>query len=547
MSIRFFVPGALLLLSAALVFPANAQQTAQGVVFHDKNQNRERDLGEAGVEGISVSNGRMVVQTGSDGRYELPVRAGDAVFVTQPTGYTVPVDEQNRPQFYYLHDPDGTPDSLNLRFPGVEPTEALPESIDFPLYKQEREATFTAVALADPQAASHEQLRFVREDVVDELVGTDAAFGITVGDLVHDDLSLYPRYLRLISQIDIPWWRIPGNHDMNYRAPSDEHATETYKRFFGPTNYSFEYGDVHFIALDNVQYAGAGKSFQSGSYRGSLTTEQLKWIEQDLRAVPEDKLIVVATHIPLRTNAVGDTTSSWRPGTTNLGSLLDVLEGYRVYSISGHDTSNSWHVYLDDSDGWNGPTPLHHHVLAEVRGGAWQGPRDVRDVPAALMEDGNPNGYYFLDFEGDQYEARFKPASQPSNHQVRVTVHQPRGEQRQAHAGAWSPPSLFVNVFDGGPKTTVQYWIDDGEPRSMSRTIRPDPFVTHLLNHGYLEDSPETKTTPDPSSHLWTAPLPSDVTPGVHTVTVKTENEFGRIDTTTTVLEVQNTEEDPAP
>ncbi len=75
-------------------------------------------------------NGRTVVQTGSEGRYELPVQEGDVLFVTKPVGYAVPVDEHNRPQFYYIHDPDGTSDSLDLKFPGIEPTGPLPFKVD---------------------------------------------------------------------------------------------------------------------------------------------------------------------------------------------------------------------------------------------------------------------------------------------------------------------------------------------------------------------------------------------------------------------------------
>jgi len=525
-------------LALLVATPVGAQETVQGSVYHDRNRNQKLDPGETGIEGVSVSNGRTVMQTDEDGRFVLPVHEGDALFVTKPSGYMVPTDEFYRPQFYYLHDPDGTPDSLNLRYPGVDPTGPLPESVNFPLYRQETGSTFRAVALADPQARTHEELRFIREDVVDELLNTDAAFGLTVGDIVHDDLGLYARQSAIVGQIGIPWWRLPGNHDMNYQAASDEHATETYKRTFGPTNYSFEYGNVHFIALDNVQYKGKRKSFRySGSYRGYLTKEQLGWIREDLRSVPTDKLIVVATHIPLRTYAAGDTTSNWRPGTTNLQALLRILDAYRVYSISGHDTSNNWHVYLDDDDGWAGSEPFHHHVLSEVRGGSWQGPVDARGIPAAIMADGSPNGYYFLHFEGNDYIARFKAARQPANRQMRVSIFQPSGRHRQAHASQWSPPTLFVNVFDGGPRTTVRYRIDGGKPKLMERTIENDPFVDRL--HRQYDDTAEVSVEPEPSSHLWKSPLPRDLGPGTYSITVMSKNEFGQRDTTAVVIEVQ--------
>ena len=40
------------------------------------------------------------------------------------------------------------------------------------------------------------------------------------------------------------------------------------KRHFGPTYYSFDQGEVHFVALNNVEYAGAGREFANGNYRG---------------------------------------------------------------------------------------------------------------------------------------------------------------------------------------------------------------------------------------------------------------------------------------
>ena len=74
-----------------------------GQVFDDANKNSRIDGGEAGIPGVSVSNGLDVVQTDAEGRYELPVRGDFTAFVTQPAGWQVPVDEQNFAQFSYNH------------------------------------------------------------------------------------------------------------------------------------------------------------------------------------------------------------------------------------------------------------------------------------------------------------------------------------------------------------------------------------------------------------------------------------------------------------
>ncbi len=42
-------------------------------------------------------------------------------------------------------------------------------------------------------SSAQAQVDFVREDVVEALAGTEAKFGITAGDIMFDDLSLYER------------------------------------------------------------------------------------------------------------------------------------------------------------------------------------------------------------------------------------------------------------------------------------------------------------------------------------------------------------------
>ena len=51
------------------------------------------------------------------------------------------------------------------------------------------------------------------------LLGAGAAFGMTLGDLAFDDLSIYPRLNRMVGRLGVPWWTIGGNHDLDYEAP----------------------------------------------------------------------------------------------------------------------------------------------------------------------------------------------------------------------------------------------------------------------------------------------------------------------------------------
>src|SRR3546814_13209051 len=63
-------------------------QAPGGTVFEDGNGNGVRDAGEAGIAGVAVSDGRQVVRNDAQGRYALPLLAGQTLFVIQPVGWT---------------------------------------------------------------------------------------------------------------------------------------------------------------------------------------------------------------------------------------------------------------------------------------------------------------------------------------------------------------------------------------------------------------------------------------------------------------------------
>ena len=392
-------PAAISLLVSLLITPGvraqcgmqvGASERISGRVFDDLNQDGRYGPGESGVPGVGVSNGCDVVLTNSDGLYDIGIAAGQILFVSQPSGYVVPVDENNLPLFFYLHYPDGTPTavagtSVEWLWPIIEPTGPLPERIDFPLHRlSSEEVRFTAHAFADPQARTDLGEDMLREDLVNTLLGNpyQAKFSITVGDVVFDNLGLYDRHKEMIGLIGIPQWNLPGNHDINYESPDAHYANETFKKHFGPTYYSFNYGNAHVVALNNVEYAGAGQPrFENGVYRGFVSDDQLIWLEHDLAHVPSDKLIVVATHISLISEASdGDPSHDIAgPYTENFDELLGLLRRFdNVYGLAGHDTSNSWKVEINHEHGWTGQ-PWIAHTLAEVRGSGWtRDPRNLR-------------------------------------------------------------------------------------------------------------------------------------------------------------------------
>ncbi len=253
---------------------AAKSQQAKGVVFLDANANRKFDAGEKPLAGVKVSNGHTLVATDKAGRYTIPVDDDDIVFVIKPRGYRSPLSENKLPRFYYIHKPHGSPKS---QYPGVEPTGPLPASIDFPLYEQKEPDAFRAILFGDPQPRDQKEVDFVSHDVVEELIGTDASFGVTLGDIAFNDLDTFESLNSTIALVGIPWYNVIGNHDINFEAKHDHHADETFERVYGPPYYSFDYGQVHFIVLDDIEWF-IPKEGGKGEYRGGLGDEQMEFI-----------------------------------------------------------------------------------------------------------------------------------------------------------------------------------------------------------------------------------------------------------------------------
>ncbi|MGD9857946.1 MAG: metallophosphoesterase N-terminal domain-containing protein, partial [Planctomycetaceae bacterium] len=356
---------------------------ATGIVYHDVNGNRTFDAGDRPLPGVRVSNGHQIVATDGHGRYELPVDDDTILFVIKPRGWKTPLNEHSLPQFFYVHKPHGSPPS---KFAGVAATGPLPESVNFPLMPQNEPQEFQAILFGDTQPRDQKEVDWIAHDVIEELMGTDASFGVTLGDIVFDDLAVMQPLNRAIALLGIPWYNVLGNHDINLDAPTRRHVNETFERVYGPSYYSFDYGPVHFLVLDNIEWK-YDPAEDKGDYTGGIGPEQLAFIKTDLAQIPEDQLVVLMMHIPLRD--VGDRHDLYR---------LIERRPFCI-SISAHHHVHE-HVWVTHEDGWQGPRPHHHIINVTVCGSWWSGAPDERGIPHTTMADGAPNGYSIMTFNG---------------------------------------------------------------------------------------------------------------------------------------------------
>ena len=535
--------------AAAATLAASATGSVRGATPPVEAAGVVSEAGGGPLADVLVSNGRDVVRTDAAGRWRLPLASGQTIFVVKPSGFAAPLDPATKlPKLSYVHDPDGTPAALGFRYRGLPPSGPLPASIDFTLTRKAEPERFEVILFTDPQPESAAEIEYVRDDAVAPLLGAGAAFGMTLGDLAFDDLSVYPRLNRMVGRLGVPWWTIGGNHDLDYEAPDAARSRDTWKRVFGALYYAHAHGGALFVMLDNVEYLGSGSGKpgdKHGTYVGRFSDDQLVFVRNLLAATPAETLLVFAMHIPLRTYLDPHNPAE---NTANGADLLRLIGDRPSVSFAGH-THTTEHHYLGASDGGSDARPHHHHVLTAVSGSWWSGPLDHRGIACADQTDGTPNGHHVLSIDGARYTTRYVPAGEPS--QMRIVLEAgAHAEDREVLRNTTmsralrSPVTvdeaaaarLVVNLFDGGPRSSVRFALDGGAPVAMTRVSRPDPFVGQL--YGRYPETIKPWVKPTACSHLWQAPLPTGLEIGTYAVRVLATDEYGREHEGGMVLEV---------
>jgi len=492
--------------TAAHVSPRPAP-VAAGYVFLDANGNGRRDSEERGLANVRVSNQSLIVKTDRNGRWEMPAEIDENTiyYVVKPRGYRTAVDANQVPRFYYVHKPKGSPPS---KFPGVAPTGPLPASIDFPLYPQKEGNKFDALFFGDTQPRDLREADYVRRDIVEPIGrGHGASFGTTLGDIVFDDLSVLEPLSKIIGLMGTPWYNVPGNHDTNQDVDDDELSDETWERVFGPNYYSYDYGAVHFVVLDDIDWRRVG---DRRTYRGALGEKQIAWIAKDLALVPDSQLVVYMMHIPIV--EVVDREAFFR--------LIEKRPN--TISVSAH-THYQEHIFLSIKHGWNGTYPHHHINNAATCGSWWQGAPDELGIPTATMRDGAPNGYSTFHFDGNRYSITYRVARRPAEYQMEIYA--PESIEAAAAGGT----EVLVNVFAGSARSKVEMRIDDGPWSEMVRGLRKDPVYAEEYERSKELKAPyRPLPAPIDSPHMWAAKLPAETAKGMRRIRVRTTDMFGQ-------------------
>jgi plastocyanin len=121
---------------------------------------------------------------------------------------------------------------------------------------------------------------------------------------------------------------VPGEHDVGVDAGAsylERYGKGTQRGKVGGGWYSFDHSGVHFIGLVNVLNLKAGGL-------GSLGTEQLEWIDRDVKHLSSSTPIVVFAHVPL-----WSVYPEWGWGTDDGARALGYLKRFgSVTVLNGH-------------------------------------------------------------------------------------------------------------------------------------------------------------------------------------------------------------------
>ena len=158
------------------------------------------------------------------------------------------------------------------------------------------------------------------------------------------------------------------------------------------------------------------------------------------------------------------------------------------------------------------------------------------DALEALERELSPKGFHVLSVDGTSYTTRFVPFGLESSRCLRAFVI--AGGQRAGDGSddRMQPAQLLVDVFDGGPNTSVTCQLAGVGTFELQRSAIEDPFIVD----SFERYKPALKPWVEPvrSSHVWTVAIPTSVSAGTYEMTVRVCGEYGQKHTATVVVSI---------
>ena len=444
-----------------------------------------RDNSGRGIEGVAVSDGFSVVESGANGYYSMIV-SPDAwyIFISLPSEYEVPINEYGQPCFYQRYSPEKRDYDFTLK----------------PLAGG-KESKFALFVLTDLHiSTSYRQTRFEREALpsilkhASEVKQSIPCYGVALGDLIDNSNSkntsserLNVRALLANNRFGFPLFNTMGNHDNTYyndSNPAQSDATSStfnlkaqrdYEDVFGPVNYSFNRGDVHIVVMRNIIYS---TNTTSNNYEVGFTDAQWEWLKQDLALVPKDKMVVLGAHIKMHNETKN-----------HISEVTALLGEYKeAHIFTGHS-------HIQRNYPTSGSTKkVFEHNLGAICGASWF---------CKMGEDGTPNGYNVFVGEGatfsDWYRMAYNKRLDSRSQQMRLyrgdavtgaampsapgTTDNPEGV-KGFYKFNFGENVLLANVYNADSKWSIKVYEDGVYSGDMTLLPSTNYSMSTLIGDG---------------------------------------------------------------
>ncbi len=333
----------LVLASISLSWAASAHGETTGIVFVDANGNGVQDRGELGRASVAVSNGREVARTNVYGRYRLPERSG-FIALTCPDQFDCPLPYRSRGGDFPLRNAPNESEFFFVQISDARVSETIDNFVGFSLprkswlprtvgarlvlrslrdllgLEEDRIVDGLRSALRPYQAVDNlsnaaivdayfsevfapgSELGRVADaarDSMGEIAALRPAFVVSTGDLVAPDgrgsATAAQAWLRFYKEVTeatgIPFYNTLGASESTSRENgadgmvTEESGEQLFHDVYGPSHYSFDHANFHFVALDadsrewlaadllahpNQVYVGLGQRPPHASPRSAL-------------------------------------------------------------------------------------------------------------------------------------------------------------------------------------------------------------------------------------------------------------------------------------
>ena len=307
-------------------------QTVTGYVYEDLNKNGIKENNEPGIKGVAVSDQVNVVLTDETGRYSIGNKGYGIIFISMPGGYSAKTFWQS----------------------------ATASAINFALTKKSIPSSFQFIHASDTHISEASINRMDKLRAITDSVNPDLV--LITGDLVKDALRvdekeathLYQLFAAESSKIKSQLCLVPGNHEIFgierqlslVSSKNPLYGRNMYHHFFGPDYYSFNYGGIHFIALNSLE-------FDDLWYYGRIDSTQIGWLKKDLATIDASMPVVTFQHVPFFSGGMTmENFSDEGPGrslerehgviqyrhvVSNAGEVMSILKPYNfVLALGGH-------------------------------------------------------------------------------------------------------------------------------------------------------------------------------------------------------------------